>query len=106
MLNLMVFCQDSENRLVKITTLKKIKKEIDKCDLLKISYDEKTKSFNHLLSLNKNTLMQLSQEEKKSREYQLKINKINKELSKKKSKKLHWFIGGVVGGIIISSLIL
>ena len=102
----MSFCQDLTTKKVKISTLKKIKKEFDKCDSLKVRYQEKKIAFDDLYLANKNSLMQLKNEKEKSDIYQQKIKEINEQLKKSNKKSLKWIGGGLIGGAVITALIL
>ena len=107
MLSWTSFCQDTITRPVKISTLKKIKKDLDKCDSLRVAYDNQVSAFNILIKSNTEFLQQIQEDQKKRDILQKQLDDSVKALRKKKN---NWLLPtgiglgvGIVGGFIIAN---
>jgi len=80
----MSFCQDTKTRIIKESSLKKIKKEIDKCDSLKVAYNETLKNINELESEILESINKIQELKKEKAENKKLIEDQSLTLNKKK----------------------
>lgn len=103
------YSQDSENKkLVKVSTLKNIAKEIEKCDSLRVRYFEKSQLLDSLVKTNLSIFKELDNE----REQRIKIeNQLQKnqrdqiKQAKKNKKTIVWIAGSAIAGLIAGVII-
>lgn len=95
----------SQDIVIKRSALESMYKESRICDSLRARYNEKSEVLNTLIESNERTTLMLSENRIKLDAYNDKINKLNKDLSKKKRNVLFYGVGGVAIGIIVKSLI-
>lgn len=101
------FSQDTTKIKVKKSTLIKIKKDLDKCDSLRVAYDNQVNTLNDLVQLNLEYYNMIEANVKIQQNLQLQLDQSVKALRKKK--RGNWIlpttigvVGGLVGGVIIA----
>lgn len=102
------FSQDTpRTKAVKISVLKAIKKDLDKCDSLKVAYDSKTLLFDNMVKRNLSLFDEIQKQQSKRELLQKQLDQSVKALRKKKN---NWLlptaigiVGGIVTGVIISN---
>lgn len=90
---------------VKVTTLKEIKKDLDKCRLLKTAFDLKTANFDSITNINITLFNDLEKAQQERLRLQQSLQDLHTELNNvEKKKKQIWIVPGllgVVGGIVL-----
>lgn len=101
------FSQDTIKTIkVKVSTLKEIKKEMDKCDSLRVAYNKQVLNINNLIETNLSYFRTLQQKQARQIELQNQLYESVKALRKKK--KGNWIVptliglaGGLTGGVLL-----
>lgn len=99
------FCQDTTTKEVKVSTLKKIKRDLDKCDSLRVAYNLQLNSFNDLINSNLEYFKKLQEEELKRKQLQEQLDDSVKALRRKKNNWLLPTSLGIVGGVVLGVVI-
>jgi len=107
MLSWTIFSQNTRTKVVKLSTLKNIKRKIDKCDSMAIAYIDLQKQFDFLVETNLTYFGRINTYQSETVRLQLQLDESVKALRKKKNA---WqlptalgVIGGLVGGVLISN---
>lgn len=101
----MSFCQDT--RTVKTETLRKIKRDLDKCDSLKVAYDLKSATLDTLVLSSLKMFEDINKEREERFELQRTLDQKTKDYTGllKKSKR-RWIVPvliGIAGGTILGA---
>lgn len=116
MINWISYSQNTERtkvnniptRIVKVSTLKAMGKDLEKCDSLKVAYESKSVQLDNLITANLSMFKELENERNKrlQREKELaRTNELIIKQSKKQNNNLIFGIGGISLGIILGVLI-
>ena len=108
MMNLTSFSQNTTTtKRVKVSTLKKIKKDLDKCDSTRVAYKLQVRTLDILVESNLRFFEQIQQHQIQQEQLQKQIDDSVKALRKKKN---NWIlptsigvVAGLVGGAIINN---
>ena len=99
------YSQVTETKEVKVSVLKAIGKDLEKCKLTQKAFDLKSANFDSLVNININLFKDLEIQQQERLELQNKLNDLNKEYTKAvKNQKQGWLIPALIGvssGIII-----
>lgn len=105
-LSLPIFSQNTIS--VKRSTLVAIKKDLDKCDSLKVAYTFKSALLDSLVETNINLFTKLENERKKAFELTFEIDKVNRDLIKANKNpfgNLNAFLAGGIAGILAAVIL-
>lgn len=105
MLSLTAYSQDTATREVKVSVLKAMGKDLEKCVLLQNAYDLKSANLDSILKININLFTDLETEQNNQIQLRKELETINEKLAKaQKQKKSGWLVPGLVG--VIGGLVL
>lgn len=104
------FCQVTETKQVKVSVLKDIAKDLEKCKLVTKAYETTSFNFDSILTMNVKLFEDLEKQQEERIELENSLRELNKEYNlMMKQKKTSWVVpglSGVVIGAIVMGLIL
>lgn len=104
-LSLTAYSQDTETREVKVSVLKAMGKDLEKCHLLQNAYDLKSNNLDSILKINIKLFTDLESYQNEQMQLRKELEVLNeKYLNVKKDKKAGWLVPGLVG--VIGGLVL
>lgn len=100
-LNWTAYSQDTRTKVVKVSTLKNIGKELEKCKLTEIALNETRANFDSLVKMNINMFRDLEEQQKERKFIQSQLRQLNADYNKAvRQKKTSWITTGL-GGVIV-----
>lgn len=100
-----IFSQSMEKIQIKKSTLVSIMKESQKCDSLRVAYNQKSIVLDSLTLQTISIYDKLENNRSERLKLENKINEINKQLQKKKRNTFTYLVSGFGAGLIVGVLI-